>query len=62
VVDGVCSVGSEEIRMDEWGIDVVLTASQKGLGIPPGISILCASQKAMKVSHLPIPIIARFAF
>ena len=36
--------------MDEWGIDVVLTASQKGLGTPPGLSILCASQRAMKVS------------
>ncbi|EPQ56393.1 PLP-dependent transferase [Gloeophyllum trabeum ATCC 11539] len=49
VVDGVCSVASEEIRFDDWGIDVVLTASQKGLGTPPGLSILVASQKAIKV-------------
>jgi len=49
VMDGVCSVASEEIRMDAWGIDVVLTASQKGLGTPPGLSILVASQKAIKV-------------
>jgi len=49
VMDGVCSVASEEIRMDAWGLDVVLTASQKGLGTPPGLSILVASQKAMKV-------------
>lgn len=49
MVDGVCSVASEEIRMDEWGIDVVLTASQKGLGTPPGLSILLASQRAMQV-------------
>ncbi|KAI8974542.1 PLP-dependent transferase [Trametes punicea] len=49
VLDGVCSVASEEIQMDAWGIDVVLTASQKGLGVPPGLSILVASQKAMKV-------------
>jgi len=49
-MDGVCSVASEEIRMDAWGLDVVLTASQKGLGTPPGLSILVASQKAMKVS------------
>ncbi|KAI9066967.1 PLP-dependent transferase [Trametes sanguinea] len=48
-LDGVCSVASEEIQMDAWGIDVVLTASQKGLGVPPGLSILVASQKAMKV-------------
>ena len=49
VLDAVCSVASEEIRMDDWGLDVILTASQKGLGTPPGLSILLASQKAMKV-------------
>ncbi|KAG6836775.1 hypothetical protein H0H93_003553 [Arthromyces matolae] len=49
VADCVCSVGSEEIRFDEWDLDVVLTASQKGLGTPPGLSILVASQRAMKV-------------
>ncbi|CAG8741146.1 3962_t:CDS:2, partial [Racocetra fulgida] len=47
IVDGVCSVGSEEIRVDEWGIDVVLTASQKALGVPPGLCILIASERAM---------------
>ena len=48
VVDGVCSVGSEEIRFDDWGLDIVLTASQKGLGTPPGLSIVVASQRALK--------------
>ncbi|KAL7749521.1 hypothetical protein RI367_005076 [Sorochytrium milnesiophthora] len=48
-VDGVCSVGGEEIRMQEWGIDVVLTASQKALGAPPGLAILVASERAMNV-------------
>ncbi|KAI7904379.1 pyridoxal phosphate-dependent transferase [Cokeromyces recurvatus] len=48
VVDGVCSVGSEEIRFDEWGLDIVITGSQKGLGVPPGLSIVVASQEAMK--------------
>ncbi|KAF8075097.1 PLP-dependent transferase [Lyophyllum atratum] len=52
ILDGVCSVASEEIRMDAWGIDVVLTASQKGLGAPPGLSILVASQRAIKVVEL----------
>jgi hypothetical protein len=32
-VDGVCSVASEDLQMEEWGVDVVLTASQKGLGM-----------------------------
>lgn len=49
-MDGVCSVASEEIRMDTWDLDVVLTASQKGLGAPAGLSILVASQRALKVS------------
>ncbi|TBU44001.1 PLP-dependent transferase [Dichomitus squalens] len=48
VADAVCSVASEEIRFDAWGLDVVLTASQKGLGTPPGLSILVASQRAIK--------------
>ncbi|KAG6813850.1 hypothetical protein H0H92_006794 [Tricholoma furcatifolium] len=47
--DCVCSVGSEEIRFDAWDLDIVLTAGQKGLGIPPGLSILIASQRAIKV-------------
>jgi alanine-glyoxylate transaminase/serine-glyoxylate transaminase/serine-pyruvate transaminase len=49
VVDGVCSVGSEEIRFDEWDLDVVITGSQKGLGVPPGLSIVIASQRALQV-------------
>lgn len=50
VLDAVCAVASEEIRMDAWGIDVIITASQKGLGAPPGLSIVIASEKALKVS------------
>lgn len=48
VVDGVCSVGSEELHFDDWGLDVVLTASQKGLGCPAGLSILMVSGRGMK--------------
>lgn len=47
----MCSVASEEIQMDAWGIDVVLTASQKGLGAPPGLSIVAASQAALAVAQ-----------
>ncbi len=49
VLDGVCSVAGEEIKQDDWGIDVVLTASQKAIGVPPGLALLVASQKAMNV-------------
>ncbi len=47
VVDAVCSAAGEELRMDEWGIDFVLTGSQKAFGVPPGLCIMIASQKAM---------------
>ncbi|KAI7870962.1 pyridoxal phosphate-dependent transferase [Spinellus fusiger] len=49
VVDGVCSVGSEEIQFDAWQLDIVITGSQKGLGAPPGLSIVFASQHALNV-------------
>ncbi|KAL7267066.1 hypothetical protein RUND412_010359, partial [Rhizina undulata] len=48
VVDGVCSVGCEEIRFEDWGIDVVLTASQKAIGVPAGLSILMVSGRAIE--------------
>lgn len=48
VVDGVCSVAGEEIRQEEWGLDVVLTASQKAIGVPPGLALLVASPRAME--------------
>ncbi|KAL1985095.1 hypothetical protein VTN96DRAFT_8224 [Rasamsonia emersonii] len=47
VVDGVCSVGCEEIAFDAWDLDVVLTASQKAIGCPPGLSILMLSGRAL---------------
>lgn len=49
VLDGVCSVAGEEIKQEEWGIDIVLTGSQKAIGVPPGLALLVASQKAMEV-------------
>ncbi|KAL4877173.1 pyridoxal phosphate-dependent transferase [Aspergillus karnatakaensis] len=48
IVDGVCSVGCEEIAFDEWDIDVVLTASQKAIGCPPGLAILIFSPRAIE--------------
>ncbi|WPH01066.1 Hypothetical protein R9X50_00390100 [Acrodontium crateriforme] len=48
VVDGVCSVGCEEIRFDDWSIDCVLTATQKAIGAPAGLSIVMASGRAIE--------------
>jgi alanine-glyoxylate transaminase/serine-glyoxylate transaminase/serine-pyruvate transaminase len=47
VVDGVCSVAGEEMRQEEWGIDLALTASQKAIGVPPGLALLVAGPRAM---------------
>lgn len=49
-LDGVCSVGGEVIRMDDWGLDVVMTASQKAIGVPPGLALMVFSQRAMTVA------------
>ena len=47
VVDGVCSVAGEELRTAEWDVDVVLTASQKAVGVPPGLALLVAGPQAI---------------
>jgi alanine-glyoxylate transaminase / serine-glyoxylate transaminase / serine-pyruvate transaminase len=46
-VDGVSSIGSLDFRMDEWGVDLAITGSQKGLMLPAGLGIVCASKKAL---------------
>ncbi|EON99359.1 putative alanine-glyoxylate aminotransferase protein [Phaeoacremonium minimum UCRPA7] len=48
IVDGVCSVACEEIAFDEWKLDGVVTASQKAIGVPAGLSISMFSGKAMQ--------------
>jgi alanine-glyoxylate transaminase/serine-glyoxylate transaminase/serine-pyruvate transaminase len=55
-VDGVSSVASIDFRMDEWGVDLCVSGSQKGFMLPTGLGIVCASQKALearKNSKLP---------
>ena len=47
MVDGVSSIGSIDFRMDEWGVDLAITGSQKGLMLPAGLGLVCASQKAL---------------
>jgi len=48
VVDGVCSVAGEELRMSDWGVDLALTASQKAIAVPPGLALLVAGPRAME--------------
>ncbi len=55
-VDGVSSIGSMDFRMDEWGVDVAVTGSQKGFMLPAGLAIVGFSDKAMaatKTADLP---------
>ena len=47
LVDAVSSLASIDFRMDEWGVDVCVSGSQKGFMLPAGLAILCVSQKAL---------------
>jgi alanine-glyoxylate transaminase/serine-glyoxylate transaminase/serine-pyruvate transaminase len=47
-VDGVSSIASMDFRMDEWGVDVAVTASQKGFMLPPGLAIVAFSPRAFE--------------
>ncbi len=47
-VDGVSSIASMDFRMDEWGVDVAVTGSQKGFMLPAGLAIVGFSPKAMQ--------------
>ena len=49
VVDGVTSVCAMPVKPDEWGIDVLVSGSQKGFMIPPGLAFLTANERAWKV-------------
>jgi aspartate aminotransferase-like enzyme len=49
VVDAISSLGGVEMKMDEWGVDVVVSGSQKGLMIPPGLAFAALSEKAWKL-------------
>jgi serine---pyruvate transaminase len=56
IVDGITSVGAMESKMDEWDLDIVVTGSQKGLMIPPGLSHIALSGRAWELvdrSDLP---------
>ena len=48
ILDGVCATGGIEEKMDDWGIDVILTAAQKCFGVPPGLAVLVFSDKTIQ--------------
>ncbi len=51
MVDSISGLASVDFRFDEWGVDVCVSGSQKGLMLPPGISFNCVSARAMEVSR-----------
>ena len=50
-VDGVSSIASIDFRMDEWGVDVAVSGSQKGFMLPTGLAIIAVSEKALEARH-----------
>jgi len=48
LVDSISGLGAAEFRMDDWGYDVVVTASQKAFAAPPGVAMVAASERAWK--------------
>jgi aspartate aminotransferase-like enzyme len=56
IVDGITAVGVFDVPMDRWGIDVLVTGSQKALMLPPGLAFIALSERAWKradKAHLP---------
>lgn len=51
IVDAVSSLGSIDFRQDEWGVDVTVVGSQKGLMLPPGLGFNAVSDKAIVASR-----------
>ncbi len=48
IVDGITAVGVSPLPMDDWGVDAVITGSQKALQLPPGLALVALSEKAWK--------------
>ena len=56
IVDAVSGLGADDLQMDNWGVDVVVSCSQKGLMTPPGLSVVALNQRAwdaVERSNLP---------
>nr|WP_254656306.1 aminotransferase class V-fold PLP-dependent enzyme [Jannaschia sp. CCS1] len=51
MVDSISGLASVDFRFDEWGVDVCVSGSQKGLMLPPGISFNCVGERALDISR-----------
>ncbi|MEX6505507.1 aminotransferase class V-fold PLP-dependent enzyme [Jiella sp. M17.18] len=61
-VDGVSSIASIDFRQEEWGVDLAVAGSQKGFMLPPGLSFLSVSEKALAAARDNRPKMERFYF
>ncbi|MCJ7443850.1 MAG: alanine--glyoxylate aminotransferase family protein [Methanotrichaceae archaeon] len=46
IVDGISSIGGNQFKTDEWGIDIAITGSQKALAVPPGLAMVSVSSRS----------------
>lgn len=49
IVDAITSLGGAELRFDDWGLDIVVSSTQKGLGLPPGLAPTAVSERAWAI-------------
>lgn len=49
IMDGITSIGGDDVKVDEWGVDIAVVGSQKCLAAPPGLSVVSVSEKAFEV-------------
>ncbi|RWR14758.1 pyridoxal-phosphate-dependent aminotransferase family protein [Paenirhodobacter populi] len=52
-VDCIASLGCDEFRFDDWGVDIMVAASQKGLMVPPGVGFVWFSERARRATPAP---------
>jgi len=53
LVDGITAIGAHEFHFDDWGIDICITGSQKGLMMPPGLALVAISKRAQERINEP---------
>lgn len=51
IVDAISGLGADELRMDEWNVDAVVSCAQKGLMTPPGLGFISMSEKAWSMAE-----------
>jgi aspartate aminotransferase-like enzyme len=49
IMDGVTSLGGDDVKVDEWGVDIAVVGSQKCLAAPPGLAAVSVSEKAFEI-------------